>query len=68
MFFIFRVGHAPMFIPWSDISVEYHRGWLRSYADFHFEKLQQVPLRISRSLGEKVLAAGGNMIQPTEAA
>jgi hypothetical protein len=67
VFLLFRPAHPPVFVPWSDVSVVFRRGWLLRYADFQFSKQPHVRMRLTRSLGEKILAAGGNAVRPTEA-
>ena len=66
--FLFRVGHPPLFVPWSDVSVEFRKAWLGAWADFSFAKCPGVRLRVSRGLGERLLAEGGNVVRTTEAA
>lgn len=64
--FMFRIGHAPLFIPWTDVSVQLHEAWLGRYADFRFARAPEVRLRVSWTLAERLLDAGGNVVRPSE--
>jgi hypothetical protein len=52
---LFRVGHPPLFISWSDITTTESQGWLFSYREFTFSKDPTVKLRVLRDVGEKIL-------------
>jgi hypothetical protein len=64
--FAFRPGHRPLFVPWSDVSARFYEGWVLRYAEFCFAKHPETRLRVFRGLGEKLLAAGGNVVRPAE--
>ncbi len=66
--FIFRPGHEPLFVPWSDVSARYYPGWVFRYAELRFERHPELRLRIFRGLAEQLLAAGGNLVRPSEPA
>ncbi len=57
VFPLFRVGHPPLLIPWSDVTIAEHRGWLFSYREFAFTRVPTVKLRVLRSLGDKLTSA-----------
>jgi hypothetical protein len=56
---LFRVGHPPLLIPWSDITTTESQGWLFSYREFAFSKVPTVKLRVLRDVGEKILIFPG---------
>ena len=66
--FLFRPGHKPLFIPWYDVSVRLTKGWVFRYAEFFFAKHPDVRLRVFQRLAEQLLAAGGNVVHPEQAA
>jgi hypothetical protein len=66
VFLLFRPGHPPLFIPWSDVSASATRGWVFRYVDMRFARDPKVRLRVTRRLGERLLAAGGQ--RPPESA
>ena len=54
----FRSGHAPLFIPWSEISVKRETGVFKIVtAVFTFDRVPNVPVRVSEKLAEKIAAA-----------
>jgi hypothetical protein len=59
VFPIFRPGHAPLFVPWSDISVGPKKGWFTTYADFAFDKVPRLRLRISYLVARELVSAAG---------
>ena len=56
---LFRIGHPPLFIPWTDLRITKHEGILYSYLEFRFVRVEGVWLRVPRRLGQEVAAAGG---------
>jgi hypothetical protein len=56
---LFRIGHPPLFIPWTDVSVARHDSMLLSCLEFRFRRVETVSLRLNWSLGQEVAAAGG---------
>jgi hypothetical protein len=55
---IFRFGHRPFFVPWSDVTVEHRRRFLTEYWAFHFAARPRPPLLVFPALGQQLLAAG----------
>lgn len=55
VFPLFRVGHPPLLIPWSDITTAEHKGWIFSYLDFTFAKAPSTKLRLLRKLGNMIM-------------
>jgi len=59
MFFI-RVGHPPLFIPWSEVSASpVTTGWLRGRTRLHLGRDLQIPLTISAALAQKLQMTAG---------
>ena len=52
---IFRVGHPPLFVPWTDISTETaHRRLLPDVVKFSFAKQPEVPVILSEKLAARI--------------
>jgi hypothetical protein len=49
--FIFRIGHPPLFMPWTDISIGEQRGWWFNYVVLRFRRAPSIPLQVSEQLG-----------------
>ena len=58
--FLFRPGHPPLYIPWSDISCEAQKGFLFTRIIVRFAKASTVTLRLSRSLARKIYRSSEN--------
>ena len=59
VFFLFRLGHPPLFIPWADISVKEKKGLVFTYAEFRFRQAPTIPLRVRERLGRRMVTAAG---------
>ncbi len=59
VFFILRVGHPNLFIPWADISAVCRRGFLSAYVEFQFRQTPTVPFRVSERLGRRIIQSAG---------
>ncbi|MBI5025298.1 MAG: hypothetical protein HZC12_00935 [Nitrospirae bacterium] len=55
IFFIFRFGHPPLFIPWNDISITNKKGLLFKYIEFRFRRFPSLFLRINKRVGERIV-------------
>lgn len=60
VFPLFRVGHPPLLIPWSDITTAEHKGLVFSYLDFTFARVPSAKLRLPSGLGYKVMSMRGD--------
>jgi len=49
--FLFRPGHPPLFIPWTDVSARRVRRWGMKRWELRFSKAGSVPLRVRAALG-----------------
>jgi hypothetical protein len=59
VFVIFRPGHPPLFVPWSDITVVPVKGRFYAYADFSFAEVPKVRLRITYPVARQLISAAG---------
>jgi hypothetical protein len=62
VFFVFRSGHAPMFIPWSDIRTESRAGLFPSLT-LRFARKPGIPFVIGKALGERLAAMSGGQFK-----
>jgi hypothetical protein len=65
---LFRVGHPPLRIPWSDVCARESRGWVFEYVDLEFAKAPGTSLKISRSLAQALFDAAGMPVRVQPAA
>ena len=59
-FFLYRVGHPPLLLPWPEVSVR--RRWkvlFLRYVELQLGREEQIPLRISGALADRIQAASG---------
>lgn len=59
VFFLFRFGHPPLFIPWEDISGTPKRVLWMKTVKLQFQKCPSVPVSISKRLADKLERASG---------
>jgi len=57
--FVFRLGHPPLFIPWSDVSGTIEKRRWFSCLRLKFERCPLVPLVISKRLAERISRVSG---------
>lgn len=55
MFFLFRMGHPSLLIPWSDISVSPAEGVFFKKMRFDFRRVPRVSLYLRKQLGSEVI-------------
>ena len=60
--FLFRVGHPPISIPWSDVLFKPASATPPNRAVLTFRKNPDVPVTVNRPLAERLLAAGGRSL------
>ena len=48
--FLFRPGHPPLFVPWSDVTAHAVRGWVFEHVELGFARQPEVRLRLARSM------------------
>ena len=54
---LLRIGHPPLLIPWSEITVGGSSGLLLKRTEFVLGREEQIPLRVFERVGERILAA-----------
>jgi hypothetical protein len=57
--FPFRIGHPPLFIPWTDISVTATRRLVFTYLEFRFRRAPDIPFRVGERLGRRIAGSAG---------
>ena len=67
VFFLFRIGHSPLFIPWTDISATPMRMWWFKMAKLEFDKYPSTYLLIPLKIADKLSQASGLQFQAREA-
>lgn len=56
VFFLFRIGHPPLFIPWSEVaSVEQYRSFFFPMVRFRFKQEPSASFKISRGLALDII-------------
>ena len=66
VFILFRVGHAPIYVPWDFAEVREQRGLVFSYLAFVFKEFPGIYLTVPARLGVDVVKAGQRSIQKAE--
>jgi hypothetical protein len=56
IFFPFRLGHPPLFIPWSEITFGERRLWLMAGVQFVLGREERIPFWVYARLGSEILA------------
>jgi hypothetical protein len=56
--FVFRTGHPPVFVPWSDVRMTAHQGRIFRYLDFTFARAPGVVVGVDGRLARNILQAG----------
>jgi len=59
MLFLFRAGHPPLFIPWTDISIHSSTGRVSRSVEFRFTQAPTISFRVSEWLSRKIAEAAG---------
>lgn len=54
--FLFRLGHPPLFIPWSDVEHHDTKRWFFKVTEIRFSKHPTVTVELSRHLAHKLLS------------
>ena len=67
VFFLFRPGHPPLFISWSDVNVTFTKGWIFRYCDLRFSQAPHLRLRVFESLGREIAAAANQSWDASDA-
>lgn len=59
IFFLFRFGHPPLFIPWTDISIQKETKFFRKALCFMVGREFPIPIMVYKNLGNKILSVAG---------
>jgi hypothetical protein len=52
---LFHVGHLPIFIPWSDITVSEKKSFFTMMTEFRFSRVAGAYLRVSPKLADQIM-------------
>jgi len=61
VFFPFRFGHPDLFIPWADISMSPHKGFMSKTIELKFRQAPMIPFRVTLRLAQKMEKAAGRV-------
>jgi hypothetical protein len=56
IFVLFQIGHPPLFVPWSEITVNARRRWMMTGTQFVLGREEQIPLWLFKRLGDRLVA------------
>lgn len=56
---LFRAGHAPFFVPWTDVTARATRRWFRSVVELRFARTPDIAVRLPRATAEALFRQGG---------
>ena len=62
IFFVFRVGHPPLFIRWTDIEISKETRLFRTLIRFTVGRDFPIPILVHKSLGHKIMEAAGQYL------
>jgi hypothetical protein len=60
IFFLFRLGHPNLFIPWGDISIRKKKGFLYSCMELRFQQAPTIAFLVNERLEKQIEKAAGN--------
>lgn len=55
---VFRIGHPPVFVPWSEVRMTVHKGRVFQYLDFTFARAPGVVVGVDERVARNILQAG----------
>ena len=56
LFWLFRPGHPPIFVPWSEITARMTRKWWSTVLELRFAAAPSIAVRLSEQLGRQIAA------------
>jgi hypothetical protein len=56
VFPLFRPGHPPLFVPWSEVRAKFVKVWIFSQLELRFERFPLVSIRFPSRLGRQIAA------------
>jgi hypothetical protein len=60
LFFLFRFGHPPLFVPWRDITITEKQIFKSKVLELRFRKTGDLPVRIFAVLGDRLSETAGS--------
>jgi hypothetical protein len=54
VWFLFRIGHPPLFVPWRDITMTERKKFLGWRVVFQFARCPTIPFTITKRLADKI--------------
>jgi hypothetical protein len=60
VFFLFRFGHPPIFVPWRDITITEEKIFKIQLLELRFKKTENLSVRIVAKLGDRIAEAAGS--------
>ncbi len=60
VFFLFRFGHPPIFVPWRDITITEKKIFKIQLLELRFRKTENLSVRIVAKLGDRLAGAAGS--------
>jgi hypothetical protein len=64
VWFLFRVGHPPLLIPWHDITMTERKKFFVQQVVLRFTRCPTIPFIISKRLADKIAQEKGNFFVP----
>jgi hypothetical protein len=61
VWFLFRIGHPPLIIPWCDITMTERKRFFIQQVVFRFDRCPSIPFIIYKRLADKIATAKGNL-------
>ena len=55
---VFRIGHPPVFVPWSEVQMTVHKARVFRYLDFTFARAPGVVVGVDERVARNILQAG----------
>jgi hypothetical protein len=60
LFFLFRFGHPPLFVPWRDVTITEKQVFRSKVLELRFRKTEDLAVRIFAVLGDRLAEAAGS--------
>jgi hypothetical protein len=61
VWFLFRIGHPPLLIPWRDITMTERKKFFIQQVVFQFARCPTIPFIIGKRLADKIATEKGNL-------
>lgn len=65
--FLFRPGHPPILVPWSDVTATPGKFLFSRYVDFRFRRVPEARVRLAQRLADRIAAEAGSSWIPSAA-